>query len=245
MREHDALRRPGRARRVEHDGGVGALDARRRHRRARRRRARRGRGRRSGTAARPASSPGSLRLTITCRSCGSSSTIAARWGRNDLVDDERPRVGVIDDVLQRRPARGGVDRDLDEPGLLQPEPGLDVLDAVLHHQRDVLARARARARRSRRRCGRCDRRARRRCASRRRPRARPCRRRAGPGGGSSPGTSAASSGREREAGSRRHRRAPAASPGPEPARSASGRSRARRRPRRDRSTRRSGRGRPC
>ena len=149
VREDDALRRPRRARRVEDDGGVLAAEL--------------------GVRGRPTAlvdarqvvhgeAAGKLGRRSLARLVAVHDHVLelrqpVRHGgemrEERLVEHERACIGVVDDVPQGRPARGGVDRDLDETGLLEPEPRVHVLDAVQHHQRDVLARVEAELREAR------------------------------------------------------------------------------------------------
>ena len=119
VREHDALRWAGRARRVQDHRGVLLPQVGRRRRALGLVEARRDRGPRgdpAGQVHRPL--PGSRRLTITCSSCGRSAGDGGEMGQERLVDHERAGVRVIDDVAKRGTAGGGVDRDLHEACLL-------------------------------------------------------------------------------------------------------------------------------
>ena len=148
-----ALRHAGRAAGVQHVVVVGGARAEV----ARRRRVAHQRRRTSGSS-----------TSSTNRTSGQRGATRAARSRPARVVDDPDRVGVVEQVLELVVDVAVVHVDRDRARLVAREHRLEMLDRVVHEQRDVRARAARRGRRARARAGSIARRARRRCAVRRR-----------------------------------------------------------------------------
>ena len=147
VRADHALRRAGRARRVEDrerspGRDVGGVDRRRRRRARNAQRSGRRRGAAStrGTAS-PPTTPAPSSSARRASSCARS---RARASPRCGLDDEQPRAAVGEQVADLRPHRRGVDRHRDRADPAAAEDDLEQLGAVAAHHRDAVAAADAR-----------------------------------------------------------------------------------------------------
>ena len=135
MRQLDALRRAGRARRVDQRQDVVGL--RPRASAASTSKSGFGRPRRRASASVP--SGASPSTTITCSSAGSSRARLQHRRQVRLLDDRDARAGVADDVADLLGAGGLVDRERRRAERHRREVAEVELGPVAHHQRDRVA----------------------------------------------------------------------------------------------------------